>query len=196
MMKNSFYIWRLILFKDKMVLKGYKYRIYPNEPQKELIEKTFGVCRLVYNVALQVKMEAYKINGTRLTGMDLCYQLAEAKKDFDWMCEVDSRALRASIRKLDRSFANFFSGSGFPKFKCKKNRQSFQCPGNTRRIDWGKSTLTIPKIKDIPVVLDRRFDGKIRTVTISRTPTGRYFASVLAELPITLPAKPVIRPDT
>jgi len=127
-MKISFYIWRLILLKDKMVLKGYKYRIYPNEPQRELIEKTFGVCRLVYNVALQVKMEAYKINGTKLSGMDLCYQLAEAKKDFDWMREVDSQALQASIKKLDRSFANFFSGSGFPKFKCKKTGNPFNVP--------------------------------------------------------------------
>lgn len=113
--------------------------------------------------------------------MDLCYQLVDLKKSFVWISEVDSQAVQASVKKLDVSFSRFFAGSGFPKFKSKRDGGSFHCPSNTKRIDWEKSTLTIPKIKDIPIVLSRKFGGKIKTVTILRTATGKYFASILVE---------------
>jgi len=89
--------------------------------------------------------------------------------------------LQASVKKVDIAYRNFFNGKGYPKFKSKRNGGSLQCPNNTRRIDWDKSTLTIPKIKDIPIVLSRKFEGKIKTVTITKTPTKKYFASILVE---------------
>lgn len=175
------------------MLRAYKYRINPTAPQAELIEKTIGVCRLVYNLALQVKIEAYKANGANLSAIDLCYQLAEMKQEYDWMREVDSQALQASVKKIDVAFRSFFKGGGYPKFKSKHGKQSFQCPNNTRKIDWQKSTLTIPKIKDIAIVLSRSFEGDIKTVTISRTPTGKYFASILVDNKLPLPIKkPII----
>lgn len=164
--------------------KGYKYRIYPTDAQKEQIEKTFGVCRLVYNLALQVNIEAYRANGTKLRAFDLCYQLTELKKEYDWIHEVDSQALQASIKKLDISFKKFYHGSGFPKFKSKNDRQSFQCPTGVRRIDFEKGLLAIPKIKKIPINISRIFEGKIKTVTISRTLSGKYFASILVDMDI------------
>ncbi|TDX00014.1 RNA-guided endonuclease TnpB family protein [Dinghuibacter silviterrae] len=161
--------------------KVYKYRLYPSKKQASRIDRSIDVCRLVYNLALEVKIWAYR-NGTNISAIDLCYQLVDLRQTFDWIKEVDSQALQASVKKVDVAFKNFFRGSGFPKFKSKRNGGSFQCPNNTRKIDWGNGTLTIPKIKDIPIVLSRKFEGKIKTVTISRTATGKYFASILAEL--------------
>jgi putative transposase len=94
---------------------------------------------------------------------------------------VDSQALQTAVKKVDIAFRNFFNGKGYPKFKSKRNGGSFQCPNNTRKIDWDQSTLTIPKIKNIPINLSRKFQGKIKTVTITKTPTKKYFASILVE---------------
>lgn len=163
------------------MFKAYKYRIYPNEEQENRINQTIGVCRLVYNLALEVKVRAFKSAGKRLSAYDLCSQLVELKKEFKWIADVDSQSLLASVAKVDVAFSNFFIGKGYPKFKSKRLDGSFQCPTNTRRIDWERSTLTIPKIKDIPIILSRKFDGKIKTVTISKTATGKYFASILVD---------------
>src|ERR1700692_612146 len=174
------------------MLMGYKYRLNPTENQIKLIEQTFGCCRLAYNVCLQVKMLAYKDAGIKLSSFDLCYQLAEAKEDYPWMQVVDSQALQAAVKKVDIAFKNFFRNDGFPKFKGKSDTQSFQCPNNTRKVDFEKGLLTIPKIKDIPIVISRTFSGKIKTITISRSPTGKYFASILVDDGVELPELPVI----
>lgn len=179
-----------------MIYKAYKYRIYPNPQQTEMIEKTIGVCRLVYNLALEVKIRAWQSCGIRMSGYDLIKQLPGLKQDYSWIAEVDSQAVQASVRKLDGSFKSFFRGSGFPKFKRKRSGGSFQCPNDARRISWDACTLTIPKIKDIPIVLSRRFEGEIKTVTISRTSTGKYFASILVKKNETLPAKAIVIPET
>lgn len=164
-----------------MIIRAYKYRIYPKPEQAELINKTIGVCRLVYNLALEVNSYAYRSHGKRLSSMDLCYQLVALKKEYPWVAEVDSQAVQASVKKIDNAMNVFFRGGGFPKFKRRKGAGSFQCPTSVRRIDWDNSTLTIPKIKKIPIVLSRGFEGKIKTVTISRTETGKYFASIVVE---------------
>jgi putative transposase len=150
------------------MLKSYKYRIYPTREQQQKIDASIAVCRLVYNLALEVKLRAYREQGINLSSFDLCFQLIDLKREFPWIAEVDSQALQASVKKIEVAFQNFYRGNGFPKFKSKrKGRQSFQCPNNTRRINWEKSTLTIPKIKDIPIKLSRRFEGKIKNITIS-----------------------------
>ncbi len=177
-----------------MILKAYKYRLYPTSKQTELINKHLGACRFVYNLALETKIEAYK-RGKNLSGFDLCYQLADLKKEVDWLRELDSQALQASVKKIDRAFKNFFTGSGYPKFKKRRGHQSFQCPHEVKRINWDTNTLTVPKIKNIPIVLSRKFEGKIKTVTISKTPTGKYFASVLVEEVGILPKKPELTPN-
>jgi putative transposase len=176
--------------------KAYKYRLYPTAEQKVLIEKAFGCCRLVYNLALETKICAYKSAGINLSAIDLCYQLPELKQEFPWLQEVDSQALQSQIKSVENTFKRFFTkGTGFPRFKSKRGRQSFSCPNNTRRIDFEKELLTIPKIKDIPIRISRAFDGKIKTVTISRTPTGKYFASVLVDNSQPLPEKGPVTPD-
>lgn len=146
-----------------------------------MIEKTFGCCRLVYNLALQVKIEAYKANGTRLSAFDLCYQLVELKQEYSWLKEIDSQALQAAVKKVDIAFREFFNGKGYPKYKSKIGRQSFQSPHLAKHIDFDKELLTIPKMKHIPIVISRRFEGKMKTITISKSATGKYFASILVD---------------
>lgn len=177
------------------MLKAYKYRIYPNADQKQKIDQTIGICRLVYNLALEVKMRAWK-GGVKLSSFDLCYQLVELKEAYPWIAEVDSQALQASVKKLDIAFKKFFRGAGYPKFKSKKiGAESFQCPSNTRKVEFKKGLLTIPKIADIPIRISRTFEGKIKTVTISRTPTGKYYASILVDNGVSLPVKPQVIPE-
>ena len=162
------------------MLKAYKYRIYSDREQSERINRTIGVCRLVYHLALKIRIWAWQ-GGVKMSSIDLCYQLVALKKEYPWIAEVDSQALQAAVKIVDVAFDNFFRGKGYPKFKKKRNGGSFQCPNNKREVDWDRSTLTIPKIPDIPLVLSRKFEGKIKTVTISKTPTGKYFASILVE---------------
>lgn len=179
------------------MLKAYKYRIYPTPEQTVLIEKSIGCCRLVYNLALQVKMTAYNDAGIKLSAFDLCYQLNALKDEYQWLREVDSQALQAAVKKVDISFKNFFRGNGFPKFKSKSGKQSFQCPNSCRRIDFEKSELTLPKLPNIPIVISRSFAGEIKTVTVSRTPSGKYFASILVDNKVELPKpNPIMENNT
>lgn len=179
------------------MLKAYKYRLYPNADQAIQIDHSIGVCRLLYNTALNLKIWLYRVYEIKVSSFDLCYQLVEFKKEYPWINEVDSQALQAAIKKVDVAFKNFYKGSGYPKFKSKrKGTQSFQCPNGTRKINLENSTLTIPKIKNIPIRLSRTFEGKIKTITISKTPTRKYFASILIDDGKQMPEKSLIHPDT
>jgi putative transposase len=97
--------------------------------------------------------------------------------------------MQASVKKMEAAFSGFFRGKGFPKFKSKRDKQSFSCPNNTRRVDFNSKLLTIPKIKNIPIQISRIFEGNIKTVTISKTTTGKYYASILVDNSIPLPEK-------
>ena len=166
------------------MLRAYKYRIYPTEEQKVLFAKTFGCCRFVYNWALNLKIEAYKRDKKSVAYKEVQGRMAnELKKENQWLTEVNSQALQSSIRNLDTAYKNFFRNAkavGFPRFKSRKSKQRFQCPQHCR-VDFEKGTITIPKAKNIPAVLHRRFKGTTKTVTVSMTPSGRYFASVLVD---------------
>ena len=166
------------------MLRAYKYRIYPTEEQKVLFAKTFGCCRFVYNWALNLKIEAYKQDKKSVAYKEVQDRMVnELKKENQWLTEVNSQALLNSIRNLDTAYKNFFRDThavGFPKFKSRKSKQSFQCPQHCN-VDFVKGTITIPKAKDIPAVLHRKFKGTVKTVTISMTPSGKYFASVLVD---------------
>ena len=174
------------------MLHAYKYRIYPTDDQKVLLAKTFGCCRFVYNWALNLKKTAYEERKETLGNVYLTNLMkSELKTEFEWLSEVNSQSLQSSLRNLDTAYANFFRDKkvGFPRFKSRKNRQSFQCPQHCS-VDFEKGTITIPKVKGIPAVLHRKFNGTVKTVTISKTPSGKYFASVLVdtdlqELPVT-----------
>ena len=169
------------------MLRAYKYRIYPTGEQKALLAKTFGCCRFVYNWALNLKITAYKERKETLGNVYLTNLMkSELKAEHEWLSEVNSQSLQSALRNLDTAYTNFFRNTkavGFPRFKSRKNKQSFLCPQHCR-VDFEKGTITIPKAKDIPAVLHRSFKGAVKTVTVSMTPSGKYFASVLVDTDI------------
>jgi putative transposase len=173
------------------MIKAYKYRIYPTEKQAILIDKTIGVCRLVYNLGLEIRMYAWKTQNRSVSAYDLCSQLKDLRKDFPWVAEVDSQALQASLLHLDKAYRMFFKGGGYPNFKSKKQgSQCYKVRGGTRKIDWDTSMLSIPKIKNIPIVLSRKFEGEIKIISISKTRTNKYFASIVVDNKLSQPIKP------
>lgn len=177
------------------MLRAYKYRIYPTEEQKDLFSRTFGCCRFVYNWALNLKITAYKERNETLGNVYLTNLMKnKLKAEHEWLSEVNSQSLQSALRNLDTAYTNFFRNTkavGFPRFKSRKDRQSFLCPQHCR-VDFKKNTITIPKAKDIPAVLHRKFKGAVKTVTVSMTPSGHYFASVLVDTDIQeLPAQPM-----
>jgi putative transposase len=132
---------------------------------------------------LDKKIKSYQNDKQRLTKFDLDKQLTELKKndDFIWLKEVNSQSLQASNRHLDTAFTNFFrKQNGFPKFKSKhSNYHSFEIPQSIILKD---NKLIIPKFKEgINIKIDRPHNGEIRQATISKTPTGKYFVSILCE---------------
>lgn len=163
------------------MLKSFRYRIYPTEVQAELINKHIGSSRFVYNLALETKTMAYADSQVNLSCFDLIKQLPDLKKECTWLKEINSQSLQAPIRNLDNAFTRFYKGqANFPKYKSKRNgRQSFHIPQNII-VENGK--LIIPKFKEgINIILHREFKGEIKSATISKTPTGKYFVSILCE---------------
>jgi len=177
------------------MLKSYKYRLYPNKAQAELINKHIGSCRFVYNLALETKQMAYAGNRVNLSCFDLVKQLPDLKTECVWLKEINAQSLQQSVINLDKAFANFFTGAmNFPNFKNKNSRQSFNVP---QRILIEGGRLKIPKFRGgINITLHREIKGEIRQATISRTPTGKYFASILVDNKKELPVKTNITEKT
>ena len=172
------------------MLKAYKYRIKPNKEQAEMFEKHFGATRFVYNWGLEQKTKSYQEGKKTLTFLGLGPELVKLKKENIWMKEVNSQSLLASLKNLDNAYTRFFrEKKGFPKFKSKYNpKQSFQCPQHCT-VDFEKGLLNIPKVKNIKTVFHRQFEGDIKTVTISKAPSGKYYVSILFEDNKELPTK-------
>lgn len=181
------------------MLRAYKYRIYPTDDQKVLLAKTFGCCRFVYNWALNLKIEVYKQEKKSIGNVELTNRMkSELKAAHEWLSEVNSQSLQSALRNLDTAYKNFFRDThavGFPKFKSRKSKQSFLCPQHCS-VDFGKGAISIPKAKDIPAVLHRKFKGTVKTVAVSMTPSGKYFASVLVDTAIHELSASAIQGDT
>ena len=172
------------------MLKAYKYRLMPTKTQTELLNKHIGSCRFVYNLALETKKMAYAGNKVNLSRYDLQAQLPELKKECVWLKEINAQSLQVVLLNLDNAFNYFFKGQGeFPKFKKKHTKESFNIPQDIV-IDFENSKLKINKFREgINIILHRTFKGIIRQETISKTPTGKYFASILVENNIPIPNK-------
>ena len=169
-----------------MRYKAYKYRIYPNKSQEELILKHIGCCRYIYNYGLEKKIKVYQESKQGISRFELQTDLVVLKKqqETSWLKEVNSLSLQASLANLDTAFTRFFKEKkGFPKFKSKKvGNQSFQVVQNTK-VDFDKNKVFLPKFKSgIKCIFHRQFEGEIKTSTISKTPSGKYFISILVKL--------------
>ena len=169
------------------MLIGYKYRIYPNKEQEILIQKTFGCCRFVYNELLEYKIKLYKEENKNVNKIDCNnYCNRVLKNKYEFLREVDKFSLTNSIYNMDVAFSNFLKQrSGFPKYKSKKNNyKSYKTNnGNEKSIevDFELNRIKIPKLKWIKSKIHRKFNGKIKSATVSKNPSGKYFISVLVE---------------
>jgi putative transposase len=169
--------------------KAYKYRIYPNPEQEILINKTFGCVRFVYNKMLANRKEIYEhFKDDKETLKKQKYLLpADLKKEFEWLKEVDSLALANAQINLQTAYKNFFrdKSAGFPKFKSKRrDKQSYTTnnqKGTIRLIN--NKTIRLPKLKHMRIKLHRQLpkEAIIKSATISKTPTGKYYISILVE---------------
>ena len=166
----------------KIIHKSYKFRIFPTKKQEELLSKHFGHCRFVFNRFLSERKENYEKDKTSLNYYDNAKSLTQLKKnmDFAWLKEVNSQSLQASLKNLDTAYKNFFRKQNqFPRFKSKHERQSFKIPQNVKVED---EKLIIPKFKKgIPFKQHRKLAGKILFATVSKTTTGKYYASITCE---------------
>lgn len=175
------------------MLRAYKYALFPTFDQKETLAKIFGSVRFVYNLGLETKMQAWVTRRVNLNCIDLANQMKELKDtDAEWLNDCPSQALQMSLRNLDNAYTSFFRGGGFPKFKSKHNKQSFQLPQGVK-VDYEKGKVFLPKLKWVDCILHRTFTGEIKTVTVSKTTTGKYFVSILVDNQKELPKKkPVV----
>ena len=172
-------------------MKSYKFRIYPSEIQKQLIEKSFGCTRFVYNHMLALQIKIYKEQGKSYSKYDLIKMIPSLKKEYEWLKEVDSTCLQSTIDDLDSSYQNFFreikkgNNQGFPKFKTKRNhKRSFKSKCTNNSITIKDNLIKLPKLKWVKAKITQTIDGKILNATVSKTPTGKYFVSLCCKVEI------------
>lgn len=160
--------------------KAYKFRLYPNQEQRKFFAKTFGCSRAIWNMMLADKIKHYEETKETLYNTP-----AQYKNEFPWLREVDSLALANVQLNLQVAYKNFFkSGFGFPKFKKKSHRQSYKTNNNNGNIALGNGFVKLPKVGWVKVKEHRQIDGIIKSATISMTPTGKYYISILCETEI------------
>ena len=161
--------------------KSYKFRLYPNQEQKQLFAKTFGCSRAIWNMMLSDKIKHYEETGETLHNTP-----AQYKTEFPWLREVDSLALANVQLNLQKAYKNFFqSGFGFPKFKKKSHAQSYKTNNQNGGIALDNGYVKLPKVGRVRVKAHRQISGVIKSATISMTPTGKYYISILCETEIT-----------
>lgn len=173
-----------------MANKAYLYRIYPNKEQEDLIQKTFGCVRFIYNHFLNDRITAYKENGKSRTFFQQNKELTNLKKEYHWLQEPDKNALQNALRDLNTAYQNFFRGvkkgqhTGFPKFKSKKNdRKSYSTAAYNNQVRIEGKYIVLPKLRRIKAKISRDIpsDHRIISATISQRPSGKYFVSILTE---------------
>ena len=163
-----------------MAEKAYKYRIYPNKKQQELIQKTFGCTRFVYNYYLNKRKEMYENDRTTFTYNMCSKDLTSLKKDLEWLKEVDSVGLQSSLKDLDYAYQKFFKEhTGYPKFKSKKNRyKSYKTKNTNNCLDFINKHIKLPKLGLVKVRDKQIPQGRILNATISQEPNGHYYCSL------------------
>ena len=171
--------------------KSFKFRLEPTPDQAVLLSKHFGCARFIYNHFLKEKQDHYLLNKKTLNYNNCSGIMTNIKKqeEYSWLSEVNSQCLQASLKNLETAYGKFFKKqTKFPRFKSKKNStNSFHCP---QFVSVENNKVFIPKFKDgIFFIKHREIKGEIRSATLSRTPTGKHYVSILCELPLEKPLK-------
>ena len=173
------------------MLRGIKIRIYPDEGQKQEINKLLGCCRFVYNRCLDLKITAYKDDKTSLSTSDLNKKVIEIKKqdEFVWLADAHSKVIQQSLLNLDSAYKKFFKEkSGFPKFKSKKEGDSCRFPVDAIGGIKGNRVNLTKKINNILFkcsVKDEKYLNKhqslIKSATLRKTLSGNCMLSILID---------------
>lgn len=165
---------------DIMAEKAYKYRIYPNKKQQELIQKTFGCTRFVYNYYLDKRIKTYEQDKTTFTYNMCSKNLTQLKKELIWLKEPDKDSLQKSLKDLDIAYQKFFKEhSGYPKFKSKKDRhKSYRTSCTNNNIRFENKHIKLPKLGLVKVRDKQIPQGRILNATISQESNGQYYCSL------------------
>ena len=169
-----------------MANRAFVFRIYPNRAQRELLSRTFGCVRLVYNHYLDKKKQLWEKSRQSMSYNACSRDLTSLKKEKEFLKEVDSIALQQSLRHLDTAYSNFFKRkeSGYPRFKSKRRgKQSYTTVNvnNNIRLEGGR--IRLPKLGAVKIRQHRQVpEGWIlKSVTVKRVPSGKYYVSILFE---------------
>ncbi|MBB1466562.1 IS200/IS605 family element transposase accessory protein TnpB [Vibrio sp. SG41-7] len=167
------------------MLRATKVRIYPTQEQAEFLIAQFGAVRFAYNKALHLKSHMYRTHGVTLNPKkDIKPLLAVAKKSrkYHWMKQYDSIALQQSIINLHQAFDNFFNPklkARYPQFKRRHGKQSsYHCMG-VKVLDSG--AIKLPKMKPVEANIHREITGVVKSITVSQSKTGKFYASILVD---------------
>ncbi len=170
------------------MLKAYRYRLYPTDEQVAFLSRQFGCVRYVYNWGLALATQTYQTQGQGFTRFQLDKRLTALKQELPWLREVAAQPLQQALVHLDKAFTRFFrKHKGYPRFKTKRGWQKASYPQGVK-VDWDQQRVFLPKLGWVRVVLSCRFDGRIKTVTVSRAPSGKHFVSLLIEDESQVPA--------
>lgn len=167
--------------KDK-IYKAYKFRIYPNKSQIDFLNKQFGAVRFIYNYFLNQKDTQFKETGKSDSyfAQTKTLKLMKGQEEFKWLKEINSQTCQQALQCLDAAYLKFFrKETAFPRFKKKKNHQSFCVPQHFKILEKG---IIIPRLKSqIKCKFHREIIGEVKSLTVSKTPTEKYFISILVE---------------
>ena len=162
--------------------RAYKFRIYPTAEQENLICRTFGCVRFVYNYFLAERIAQYRETGKSPTRFQQDKELTQLKKSLVWLKEIDATALQSSLQNFDAAYQNFFrrvkSGEkpGFPRFKSKRgHRRSYKSKGSIKVFE---NIIQLPKLGRVKCRVSKEVKGRILSATISQNPSGKYFVSL------------------
>lgn len=177
------------------MLKAYKYALLPTEEQKATLSAWFGSCRFIYNLGLETKIAAWVSLKKNVTCFDLMKQLTELKHtECPWLKDCNAQSLESALTNLDNAYTAFFKGGGFPKFKKRSSRQSMQFRQGTKVEE---TRIYLSKFGWVDFIRHRAVGiGDIRTVTVSKNPSGKYFVSVLVDNHKDLPKKKPVKDKT
>jgi putative transposase len=173
-----------------MELRAFKFRLYPNKEQEQKLAQFFGAKRWVFNHFLFENIQRRSREEKHLSNFDINKEITQLKKqsETDWLRTVDDWCLKNASEDLSNAYSNFFKSItgkrkgpkvSVPRFKSKSNHQSYRT--RNIKVDFENNVVVLPKIKNIKCELHRQFDGKIKSATISKNPSGKYFISILVE---------------
>ena len=159
--------------------KAYKFRFYPTKTQITKLNCTFGCVRYVYNHFLGLKQELYNKEKKSMSYNQCSKVLTVLKQEKEWLKDVDKFSLQNSLKDLDKAYKNFFSGSGYPKFKSKKdNRKSYRTNYTNNNIEFLDKWIKVPKLGKLKIRDRMKPQGRIISATITQTASGKYYISL------------------